>query len=76
MRLKPIQTLTEEGWLADLAESCKCCSYCGECPCGGCQQGAPCDALECTCDGFGGELDLDDEEDTEDVWTDDDGASW
>lgn len=40
----------EDLWLAELAQKCRCCSSCTGVPCGGCQQGAGCDALECQCD--------------------------
>lgn len=36
-------------FLEEIAEDCKCCPECHECPCGSCQAGAPCDAYECTC---------------------------
>jgi hypothetical protein len=40
--------MTEDEWLADLALKCRCCPSCQALPCGGCQQGAPCDGL-CVC---------------------------
>jgi hypothetical protein len=38
-------------FLEEIAEDCKCCPECHECPCGSCQAGAPCDAYECECNG-------------------------
>lgn len=50
-------------FLASIAPDCRCCSSCNDVPCGGCQQGAPCDAFECTCDGdWDGSADYDDGE--------------
>lgn len=39
----------EQEWLSGLARECKCCPNCQALPCGGCQQGAPCDAMPCRC---------------------------
>lgn len=38
-----------EAWLTALAKECECCPNCCGRPCGGCQQGAPCDAMRCLC---------------------------
>lgn len=38
-----------QAWLDAIAKDCLCCSNCWERPCGGCQQGAPCDAHRCRC---------------------------
>jgi hypothetical protein len=41
----------EERWLDEIAKTCRACQKCWDVPCGGCQQGAPCDAI-CRCDAF------------------------
>lgn len=40
----------QHAWLEKLAVSCRCCAECTQVPCGGCQQGAPCDARGCDCE--------------------------
>jgi hypothetical protein len=35
-----------EAW----AQSCRCCSWCWECPCPACCAGGVCDAMPCRCD--------------------------
>ena len=40
----------EYEFLASIASDCKCCASCASVPCGGCQQGAPCDSTPCECD--------------------------
>lgn len=37
-------------FLDRIAKHCHCCPTCWDVPCGGCQQGAPCDAMPCRCD--------------------------
>lgn len=51
-----------------IAKHCKCCPICSEVPCGGCQQGAPCDAMPCRCD------DHDDGDESDDDYDDTDDA--
>ncbi len=41
---------SEQAFLAAAAKDCRNCSSCADIPCGACQQGAPCDAWDCTCD--------------------------
>jgi hypothetical protein len=56
-------------FLEQAAAKCRCCSTCWENPCGGCQQGAPCDRVPCRCgegEGDGG----DEEEDLLEAWDD------
>jgi hypothetical protein len=47
-----MQSDSESMWLAELATKCRNCAVCrgGDVPCGGCQAGGVCDAMECVCD--------------------------
>jgi len=49
-----------DAWLNEVARGCSCCPVCWDVPCGGCQQGAPCDAMPCRCDDDDGSDSLDD----------------
>ncbi len=55
----------ENEWLNRLAKTCLCCPECSDVPCGGCQQGAPCDKMPCRCDDIP-ERDEDEQDDYED----------
>lgn len=50
-------------FLERIAPGCRCCPVCWERPCGGCQAGAPCDAMRCRCDDDEDERDEPDDED-------------
>ncbi|HND33094.1 MAG TPA: hypothetical protein PKY30_10765 [Myxococcota bacterium] len=65
-------TLGMDAWLDEVAKTCRCCASCGEFPCGGCQQGAPCDEMPCTC----GHDDYEDSDDDLEEWDDDDRQCW